>query len=99
VIPTTLEDLETAQFSVCFYFGISLLSMLQDDELLMPQNLVINWDNPTLMYCPMDGKLGKENSVQCYRDLYNQLIIPGKISSLFRSFFTLMGPPLTAKVT
>jgi hypothetical protein len=51
---------------------------MQDDELLLPQNLVINWDDPTSMYCPMDGKLGEANSGQRYHDLYNQLITHGK---------------------
>jgi hypothetical protein len=69
VISTTTEDHEAAQGIVCFDLGVSLLSMLQDDELMLPKNLVINWDNPTLMYRPMDGKLGEANSGQRYRDL------------------------------
>ena len=59
VILTTLKDQEKAQDIVCFDFGVSLLWLLQDDELMLPQNLVINWDDPTSMYLPMDGKLGK----------------------------------------
>ena len=47
----------------------------------------------------MDGKLGEANSGQCYCDLYIQSIIPGNIQLLVWSFFTLMGLPLTAKVT
>ncbi len=78
MILTTLEDHEAAQDIVCFDFGVSLLSMLQDDELMLPQNLVINRDDPTLMYHPMDGKLGEANSGQRYRDLYNQLITTGR---------------------
>jgi hypothetical protein len=82
-ILTTLEDHEAAQGIVCFDFGISLLSMLQVDEPMLPQNLVINLDNPTSMYCPMDGKFGEANIGQRYRDLYNQLITPGKNQLLF----------------
>ena len=52
--------------------------MVQDDELMLPQNLVINWDDPTSMYRLMDGKLGEANSGQRYGDLYNQLITPRK---------------------
>ena len=83
-ILTTLKDHEAAEGIVCFNIGVSLLSMLQDDELILPQNLVINRDDPISMYRPMmDGKLGKANSGQRYRDLlvYNQLITPAKISS------------------
>jgi hypothetical protein len=90
VISTTLKDQETAQDIVCFDFGVSLLSLLQDDELMLPQNLVIDRDDPTLMYLPMDGKFGEANSGQRNRDLYNQLITLGKIGSYFRSFFTLI---------
>ncbi len=70
MILTTLKGHEAAQGIVCFDFGVSLLSMLHDDELTLPQNLVINWGDPILMYRPMDGKLGKANSGQHNRDLY-----------------------------
>ena len=40
---TTLKDQEAVQGIVCFDFGISLLSMLHDNELVSPQNLVIHY--------------------------------------------------------
>jgi hypothetical protein len=86
-----------AQGIVCFDFGVSLLSMLQDDELMLPQNLVINWDNPTSMDCPMDGKLGEANSGQRYRDLYNQLITPGKNQLLVPIILCLDGTAIVSK--
>jgi hypothetical protein len=83
LISTTLKDQETAQDIVVFFdFVDSLLSLLQDDELMLPQNLVINQEDPTLMYLLMDGKLGEANSGQCYCDLYIQSIIPGNIQLL-----------------
>jgi hypothetical protein len=71
--------------------------MLQDDELMLPQNLVINRDNPTLMYHPMDGKLGEANSGQRYRDLYNQLITPGRNQLLVPIILYLDGTAIDSK--
>ena len=67
--------------ALCVLNSVFLFCQLQDDELMFPQTLVINRDDPTLMPRPMDGKLGEANSGQHYRDLYNQLITPGNISS------------------
>ena len=97
VISTTLEDQEAAQDIVCFDFGVSLLSMLQDDELMLPQNLVINRDDPTSMYHPKDGKLGEANSGQRYRDLYNQLITPGRNQLLVPIILYLDGTAIDSK--
>ncbi len=87
-----------AQGIVCFDFGVSLLSMLQDDELMLPQNLVINWDDPTSMFCPMDGKLGKANSYQRQRaDLNIQLITPAKNQLLVPIIVHLDGTAIDSK--
>ena len=82
VISTTFDDEDVTCDIVCFDFGAALLSLLQDDELMLAGNVVINLDNPTSMYLPVDGKVGKQaNSGQRNRDLYNKLITPRKTSS------------------
>ena len=97
VILTTLKDQDAALGIVCFDFSVSLSSMLQDDELMSPKNHVINQDDPTLMYCPIDGKLGDANSCQRYHDLYNQLITPGKNLLLVPIILYLDGTTIDSK--
>ena len=63
-ISTTFDDEDATCDIVCFYFGAALLSLLQDDELMTAGNVVINPDNPTSMYFPVDGKAGEANSGQ-----------------------------------
>ena len=69
-----LEDHDYPQDVVCFDFAPALLSLLQDDNLMLPQNLVVNLDDPTSMYMPSDNKFGEANTGKRYRELFQELI-------------------------
>jgi hypothetical protein len=82
-LSVNLEDHDKAQDIICFDFTPALLSMLQDESLMVSENLVINKDYPLSMYVPSDGKVGEANSGSRYRELYhelaqgkNQLLVP-----------------------
>ncbi len=51
----------------------ALLSLLQDESLMMTENIVLNKDYPMSMYIPSDGKVGEANSGLRYRELYKEL--------------------------
>ncbi len=74
-----LEDHDKAQNVICFDFVPALLSLLQDELLMVAENLVINKDYPLSMYIPSDSKVGEANSGLRYRELYQKLA-HGKIS-------------------
>jgi hypothetical protein len=74
MVSTKLEDHDDVSHIVCFDFTVALLSLLQNDVLISPENLVINPDNPTSMFRPTDNKVGEAHTAQCYRDLYDELI-------------------------
>ena len=83
VLQVNLEDHEKAQDIICFDFAPALLSLLQDESLMVAENLVLNKDYPMSMYIPSDGKVGEANSGSRYRELYhelaqgkNQLLVP-----------------------
>ncbi|KAI2513145.1 hypothetical protein MHU86_1183 [Fragilaria crotonensis] len=69
VVSTVLEDHDDVANTVCFDFTVALLSLLQNDALMSPENLVINPDNPTSMFRPADNKVGEAHTAQRYRDL------------------------------
>jgi hypothetical protein len=73
VLQVNLEDHNKPQDIICFDFVPALLSLLQDDSLMVMENLVINKDFPVSMFIPTDGKLGEANSGSRYRELYQQL--------------------------
>jgi hypothetical protein len=77
VMSLHLEDHDDAQDVVCFDFAPALLSLLQDDKLMLPHNLVINLDDPTSMYMPSDNKFGEANTGERYRELFHELITKG----------------------
>ena len=59
VVSTPLEDHDDVANIVCFDFTIALLSLLQNDTLMSSENLVINPNDPTSMFRPADGKVGR----------------------------------------
>ena len=69
-----LEDHDKPQDIVCFDFTVSLLSLLQDDNLMQSDNLVVNLDDPTSMYMPSDNKYGEAHTGERYRELFRELI-------------------------
>jgi hypothetical protein len=50
------------------------LSMQQDENLMAPENLVLNHEDPTSMYIPRDNKIGEAHTGKPYRELCHQLI-------------------------
>jgi hypothetical protein len=70
----SLEGANEIQKVVCFDFGMSLLSLLQDEHLMQPQNLAINLENPTTLYQPPTNRLGDTNTGTRYRELYTEYI-------------------------
>ncbi len=73
VFQVNLEDHEKAQDIICFDFVPALLSLLQDESLMVTEYLVLNKDYPMSMYIPSDGKVGEANSGSRYRELYKEL--------------------------
>ena len=59
VVSTKLEDHDDVSHIVCFDFTVALLSLLQNEVLMSPENLVINPDNPTSMFRYTDNKVGE----------------------------------------
>lgn len=59
---------------VVFDFVPQLLSLLQNRNIMIQQNVVLNLDNPLVRYESLDGKLGEALSGSVYRDAYNRLI-------------------------
>ena len=56
-ISSNQEDHDTIQDKVCFDFAPALLLLLlKDNNHMLPDNLVINVDDPTSMYIPSDNK-------------------------------------------
>ncbi len=74
VISINLEDHDAVQDIVCFDFVPALLSLLQDDNLMLPENVVVNLDDPTSMYMPFDNKFGEAHTGERYGDLFRELI-------------------------
>jgi hypothetical protein len=74
VISVNLEDHDVPQNVVCFDFAPSLLSLLQDDNLMQPENLVMNLDDPTSMFLPTDNMIGEAHTGERYRELFKELI-------------------------
>jgi hypothetical protein len=74
MISVGLEDHNDLQDVVCFDFAPSLLSLLQDDKLMLPENLVVNLDDPTSMYTPINNEFGEAHTGERYRELYRELI-------------------------
>ena len=74
VISFHLEDHNEIQDIVCFDFAPALLSLLQGDNLMLPDNLVININNPTSMYVPSNNKFGEANTGKHRRELFRDLI-------------------------
>jgi hypothetical protein len=48
--------------------------MLQDENLMAPESLVLNLEDPTSMYIPRDNKIGEAHPEKRYHELYHQLI-------------------------
>ena len=73
VMLVNLEDYNNIQDAICFDFATSLLLFLQDDNLMQPENLVVNLDNPTSKYMPSDNKYGEAHTGKRYRELFQEL--------------------------
>ncbi|KAI2501411.1 hypothetical protein MHU86_13078 [Fragilaria crotonensis] len=74
VISIALEDRDKPQEIACFDFAPILLSLLQDEDLMAPENLVLNHEDPTSMYLPRNNKIGEAHTGSRYRELYHELI-------------------------
>jgi hypothetical protein len=74
VLSVYLDDHDKPQDVVCFDFTVALLSLLQDEILMVSENLVLDNEDPFKMYWPKDNKLGEAHTGQRYRDLHRQLI-------------------------
>ncbi len=59
VISIGLEDHSKPQEIARVNFAPALLSMQQDENLMAPENLVLNHEDPTSMYIPRDNKLAR----------------------------------------
>ncbi len=82
-LQVNLEECDKAQNVICFDFMSALLSLLQDELLMVAESLVINKDYPLSMYIPSESKVGEANSGSHYQELYqelargkNQLLVP-----------------------
>ncbi|KAI2510331.1 hypothetical protein MHU86_4055 [Fragilaria crotonensis] len=73
VISIALEDRDKPQGIACFDFAPILLSLL-DEDLMAPENLVLNHEDPTSMYLPSNNKIGEAQTGSRYRELYHELI-------------------------
>jgi hypothetical protein len=93
VLSVNLEHHIKAQDIICFD---SLLSLLQDESLMVTENLVINKDYPMLMYIPSDSKVGAANSGSRYQELYQQLA-QGKNQMLVPIIMYLDGTVIDSK--
>jgi hypothetical protein len=96
VLAVNLEDHNTAQDIICFDFVPALLSLLQDESLMVTENLVLDKDYPMSMYIPRDGKVGEANSGVRYRELYNELA-QGKNQLLVPIIMYLDGTAIDSK--
>ena len=59
---------------IVYDFVPQLLSLLQDETIMVPNSLVLDWDNPTAKYQPSNGIVGEANSGSVYQELYDQLV-------------------------
>ena len=97
IVSIPLEDHVRLQDVICFDFAISLLSLLQDPELMNPNNLVIDIENPLSMFVPCHNLLGEANSGQRYRDLYKDLIYGDRQQLLVPIIMYLDGTHIDSK--
>jgi hypothetical protein len=74
VVSTELEDHDDVAHVVCIDFTNALLSLLQNDVLMTPENLVINPNNPATMFRPIHTKVGEAHTAQHFHNLYDKLI-------------------------
>ena len=74
VMLVDLEDHNNIRDVIRFDFATSLLSLLQDHNLMQPENLAVSVDNPTSMYMPSDNKYSEAHTGECYRKLFQELI-------------------------
>ena len=77
VIRIDLDDkgqMSSSQDIVCFDFATALLSLLHNDKLMQPANLLLNAANPCDMYAAPDRRIGEANSARRYQELYHNLI-------------------------
>ena len=74
VMLVNLEDHNNIQDVICFDFATSLLLLPQDNNLMQPENLVVNLDNPTSMYMPSEKKYGEAHTDKRYCMLFQELI-------------------------
>ena len=56
---------------IVYDFVPQLLSLLQNETLMSPENLVLDWNNPTVKYQPTNGMIGEANSGSVYQNLYD----------------------------
>jgi hypothetical protein len=59
---------------IAFDFVPQLLNLLQNRSIMIPENLVIDLDNPLCRYEPSDKRLGEAISGTVYREAYDRFI-------------------------
>jgi hypothetical protein len=98
VISIVLEYHSKPEEIACFDFAPALLSMLQDENLMAPENLVLNVEDPTSMYIPRDNKIGEAHTANATVSFITNSS-PARISYLFLSISILTEPLLTVRGT
>jgi Plavaka transposase len=74
VPPPSLGTQRSPSDVIAFDFVPQLLNLLQNRSIMVPENLVIDIDNPLLRYEPSDKRLGEAISGSVYREAYNKFI-------------------------
>jgi hypothetical protein len=72
-LPEPLPQADTLDV-ICYDFVPQILSMLQDKEMMSPDNLVLDPTNPLAKFVPQDGRLGEALSGSIYSKLYDLLV-------------------------
>jgi hypothetical protein len=74
-VPSTTTLLQRAPCDViAFDFVPQLRNLLQNRSIMIPENLVIDLDNPLCRYEPSDKRLGEAISGSVYREAYDHFI-------------------------
>ena len=72
--PTTILQRSAPCDVIAFDFVPQLLNLLQNRSIMIPENLVIDLDNPLSRYEPSDKRLGEAISGSVYREAYDRFI-------------------------
>jgi hypothetical protein len=73
-LPDHLPNMKSMNV-ICYDFVPQLLSILQDPKMMTGNNLVLDKNNPFIMYKPPDNRLlGEALSGSVYQDMYRRLV-------------------------